>query len=122
VCAVDENRQKNLIKVKTFLSNFSFASRTARFFNLRLDQTTFTCFYLPRGGLNETLMPAGSPPSGVEPADSFTIDVSRPDGLIATVAEADPPGMMFFITGLSSSVKVLNVFRLNKGNLLTYVI
>jgi hypothetical protein len=77
---------------------------------------------VPRGGPNETLMPAGSPPSGVGPADSFTVDTSRFDGLIVTTAEADPPGMILSITGLSSSVKVLNFFRLNKGNLLTYVI
>jgi len=77
---------------------------------------------VPNGGLNETLMPVGSPPSGVEPADSLTVETPRPDGLVATVAEADPPGTMFSITGLSSSVEVLNVFRLNKGNLLTYVI
>jgi len=77
---------------------------------------------VPSSGLNETLMPVGSPPSGVEPADSLTVETSRPDGLIVTTAEADPPGMMLSITGLSSSVKVLNVFRLKKGNLLTYVI
>jgi hypothetical protein len=52
----------------------------------------------------------------------LTVETPRPDGLVATVAEADPPGTMFSITGLSSSVEVLNVFRLNKGNLLTYVI
>ena len=77
---------------------------------------------VPSGRVNETLMSLGSSPPGAEPADIFTAETSRFDGLIVAKAEADPPGITFSIIGLSCNVKVLNFFRPNKGILLTNVI
>ena len=78
---------------------------------------------IPSGVLKETSSPDESPPpSGVEPANKLTGATSRLDGFTTIEAEADPPGVTLPITGNTSSVEVLNFFRLNKGNLLTYVI